>query len=553
MKRLGLFRLTLVLVLLAASTALWATGAQEKPGQASTAAKPAGKPYWIADGMELSYWCTISPRTTATRATHAEVDGWKEAEKYTGIKIKWIHAPEAQAKEPFNLMIASGDLPDIISWNWFADFPGGPEKAIADKVILKLNDIASKSAPNLSKFLNARPDIVKQVVTDAGSLYLVPFLRTWIKDKSEDWERYFLGAQVRQDWLTEMNLAMPKTMEDWEKVLTAFKGRGANIIPLVALPTESTYKTIGGLRHFMSAWGMDYEFYQVGGKVKFGAAEPEYLEYLTIMNRWYKNGLLDKDWVSREYNGLRSLIAEGRVGSYWGRLNAEMGGFTPLGQKNNPKFTLMDAPWPYAKDGKSYNMDGSAAAAYQGSGAAITAKSKHPAEAMKWLDFWWSETGHVLGNFGIEGLTYKMVNGFPTYTELVTKNPDGLSVVNALSKYAADGAGGRMWVQDARYWQQMMSLDAQTQSGKMLQATADHSHVLPLVTPTTDESRELAKLLSEINTYRDEMFAKFVVGAEPLANFTAYIQKINSMGLSRAIQIQQGALDRYEKRPLPKF
>ena len=96
-------------------------------------------------------------------------------------------------------------------------------------------------------------------------------------------------------------MELPKTIEEWEKVLTAFKGRGPNIIPLAALNTGSQYKQIEGLRNFMCAWRMDYNFYQVDGKVMFGPAQPEYLEYLTVMNRWYKNGLIDKDWVSRDY------------------------------------------------------------------------------------------------------------------------------------------------------------------------------------------------------------------------------------------------------------
>ena len=110
-----------------------------------------------------------------------------------------------------------------------------------------------------------------------------------------------------------------------------------------------------------------------------------------------------------------------------------------------------------------------------------------------------------------------------------------------------------MWIQDARYWQQMMSLDTQTESGKMLQATADHSRVLPAVTATTEESRELAELLNAIHTYRDEMFAKFVVGAEPLSNFDTYLKRINSMGVARTIELNQAAYGRYQKRPVPKF
>jgi len=302
-----------------------------------------------------------------------------------------------------------------------------------------------------------------------------------------------------------------------------------------------------------AAWGLDYSFYVVNGKVFNGATSPEFKEWLTLMNRWYKAGLIDQDFISRKYEQLRSLVVEGRVGVYWGLLNRDMGGFTPLGKKSNPKFSLMAAAWPQGKDGKSYSFDTSGANDYPGSGAAVSTKSKRPIESIKWINFWWTETGHTLANFGIEGLTYNWVNGYPKYTDLIMKNPDGLSVVNALSKYAPDGGGGRTWRQDSRDWEQMMAIPEQFESGKMLVATSDMSRVMPAISPTAEESRELAQILNQVSTYRDEMVAKFIVGTEPLTKFDEFVTRINGMGMPRAIAIQQGALDRFQNRPVPRF
>ena len=41
--------------------------------------------------------------------------------------------------DQFNLMIASRDLPDIIEWSWIS-YPGCPEKAISDKIIIRLRE-----------------------------------------------------------------------------------------------------------------------------------------------------------------------------------------------------------------------------------------------------------------------------------------------------------------------------------------------------------------------------------------------------------------------------
>ncbi len=542
---------TLVLLLMASGGLLWASAQQEKPA-ASTGEKPAGKgASWIADGLELTYWTEMDARTRATRASHNDVPAYQEAEKLTGIKVKFLHPAAGQATEQFNLMLASGDLPDMIQYGWLT-IPGGPEKAIVDKVILRLNDMVKVNGPAIGAFLNARPDIGKKIVTDQGSMYVVPFLRPWIKDVSEKWQGYSTSAHFRKDWLEEMKLPMPKTVEDWEKTLTAFKGRAPNIIPMVSLPSGSL-GGIDGLRWMLGAWGLDYNFYVVDGKVYNGAVRPEFREWLTLMNRWYQSGLLDQDWISRKYEQIRGLVVEGRVGVYWGLLNRDMGGFTPLGKKGNPKFSLMAASWPYGKEGKSYSFDTSGANDYPGTGAAVTTSSKHPVESVKWLNFWWTETGHNLANFGIEGLTYNWVNGYPKYTDLIMHNPDGLSVVNALSKYAPDGGGGRAWRQDSRYWEQMMAIPEQYESGKMLVATGDMSRVMPAVSPTGDESRELAQILNHVSTYRDEMVAKFIVGTEPLTKFDEFVTRINGMGMPRAIQIQQSALDRFQNRPVPRF
>ena len=55
-------------------------------------------------------------------------------------------------------MVADGNLPDIIEYGWVG-YPGGPEKAISDGVIIALNDVIDQYCPNLKKYLSENPDI----------------------------------------------------------------------------------------------------------------------------------------------------------------------------------------------------------------------------------------------------------------------------------------------------------------------------------------------------------------------------------------------------------
>ena len=55
--------------------------------------------------------------------------------------------------------------------------------------------------------------------------------------------------------------------------------------------------------------------------------------------------------------------------------------------------------------------------------------------------------------------------------------------------------------------------------------------------------------MTDVNTYRDEMFDKFVMGAEPIDNsFDNFVKTIEGMGIQEALDIQQAAYDRYLKR-----
>jgi putative aldouronate transport system substrate-binding protein len=71
---------------------------------------------------------------------------------------------------------------------------------------------------------------------------------------------------------------------------------------------------------------------------------------------------------------------------------------------------------------------------------------------------------------------------------------------------------------------------------------------LPPVSLTTEESAEFSKIMSDVNTYRDEMFVKFIMGAEPIENFDKFVAQMEKFNLKQAIKIQQDALDRYNAR-----
>lgn len=67
----------------------------------------------------------------------------------------------------------------------------------------------------------------------------------------------------------------------------------------------------------------------------------------------------------------------------------------------------------------------------------------------------------------------------------------------------------------------------------------------PNVYLTNDAQTEVSALLSDLNTYVEQMEAKFVTGQEPLSNWDSYVAQLKKMGSDRIVEIYQEAYDQW--------
>ncbi|GMK37457.1 hypothetical protein PCCS19_05110 [Paenibacillus sp. CCS19] len=71
---------------------------------------------------------------------------------------------------------------------------------------------------------------------------------------------------------------------------------------------------------------------------------------------------------------------------------------------------------------------------------------------------------------------------------------------------------------------------------------------MPPVSIAVEDSSRYASIMTDVNTYKDEMILKFIMGAEPLDKFDRFVETLKGLGIDEAIQIQQSALERYNNR-----
>jgi putative aldouronate transport system substrate-binding protein len=105
-------------------------------------------------------------------------------------------------------------------------------------------------------------------------------------------------------------------------------------------------------------------------------------------------------------------------------------------------------------------------------------------------------------------------------------------------------------VQDIRYQEQQHVYQEQRDAVRLWTIEGAEDFLVPPITPTPQESREFAQIMSGIETYMNEMETKFILGTEPLtgAAWPNYVNTIRRMGIDRALEIQNAALARYNAR-----
>ena len=486
-----------------------------------------------------TYWCTIQSQLMTVYQSLNDVAMYKEIEKKTGVHIEFIHPAASQEAEQFNLMIASRELPDMIEYNWNL-YPGGVSKAIEDNIIVPLNDYMNQ-LPNYSRYVTNGDDFEKGAKTDSGDYFGFASLNP------SDYFN-FAGLMLRKDWLDELHLPVPETIEEWETVLRAFRDEKGASAPLTGLARMFQPNNVEST--FNNAFQVGKELYLDGGKVKYGPMEPAHKEYIACMNRWYAEGLIDKDFSTNTTNIVEAKIITGDAGAVFGSVGSSMGVYLEK-MEGDPSYDLVGAPYPVAKKGDpayyKYSKGNSCVVAPY---LCITSQCSDAEGAAKWADFIYSDEGYMLFNFGVEGETYNMVDGKPVYTDLILNNPEGISISEALMRYckAPYTAPGVNQAED--YLQQFYQFDEQKEAFTVWEAYPENSDkgFLPPISYSAEETEEISIITTEINTYVEENLSKFVTGSRPMDEYDDFVNTLKTMGVERYIELTQNAYDRYMAR-----
>ncbi len=497
---------------------------------------------------KITIFSPLSEHLAVTSKSNNDNLAYQLLQEKTGTEIEWLHpSTGSDYVEQFNLMIASGSYPDIIFHSNWNSLPGGAERFYSDKIIIKLNDLINKYMPDYKKIIEERPSATKALTESDGSIYLISAIR---KDKEL---MVYRGPVIRQDWLEKLGLNVPSTVDELYNVMKAFKTGDPNGNKKAdewgmsgrKFTDGSNGSASFGIGQLLWPFGLNWDFYQVDGKVKFGPMQPEFAEGMAFLNKIYKEGLLDPDYAIQDRNKLDGKFMNNEVGFEYGmqptKLNTSM-------ESKDPTFKALGIPHLKGRDGKAYVFDSEYNNyAMKFNTIAITTACKEPESVAMWLNFIFSDEGFNITNFGKLDDTYKIVDGKPQFTDKIMKNPDGLDYSVAVNKFTFGAMATFPYLQswDA-YSASLHKYGAQSIS--TWAGSADISRVLPNLSLTKEDYDKLSTKITDINTYLLEQFDKLVNGQTPISDLPKIQEKLKAMGIEEITTAYQNAYDRYNAK-----
>ena len=252
-----------------------------------------------------------------------------------------FEAMDEQYTDSVTMVIAQNDLPDVMIVEDLDELQYLVDNDMIADLTDSYNNCMSDTIKNI--YGSYGRDIL-DVVTFGGKIMAIP--ETNISDGPN-------LIWLRKDWMDALGLSAPRTLSDVEEIIRQFKEKdpghngAGNTVGLVcdtSLCGGCGYSSEYTLDIIFAAYGAFPKqwIYDEDGNVVYGSVQPEAKEALAHIHEFYKEGILDQDFLMRTSSNLIELIVDGQCGSFFG----------PWWAPNNPLMQAVeqnkDAEWqPY--------------------------------------------------------------------------------------------------------------------------------------------------------------------------------------------------------------
>ncbi len=479
----------------------------------------------------------------------------------TNVKINFEEIPDTEWDTKVNLLIASDELPDAFIYGGFS------AAELADYgsqgVFLALNDIIEEHGHYVKQVFDQQEALPGAYTALDGNIYTLP-------DINECYHCFYsMRAWINQQWLTNLGLEYPNTVDEFVNVLRAFKEQDANgngdpndEIPFSGNATSWNSTIYPFLLNSFLHYDTSNLSVKEDGTVIFTPIQPEFKEGLQWIASLIDEGLIEKEALTQTEEQLKTkgsnldiaLLGGFTSATWWSGVGSDNGegsrcreysGLSPLEGPNGVRIS----PWA----GTGFNMGNSV----------ITTACEDPVPLFKMLDYMLSDEATLRSQIGELGVDYNEptegapgINGKPAlYAKIPTSNTTGGTTGDE-----ADTAMPNVFpsnrTSDFRLGEQADYSDPETQwqqeprlyneSATYFAPYADEHMMYPgAVNLTAEESEKINFMKTQINDYVKENIVLFLAGEKSFdTDWDSFIAEFDNLNLDEYMELRQMAYTR---------
>lgn len=477
----------------------------------------------------------------------------QEVNKRLGVKLDITLYPRDNHKEKVNMLLASKDIPDML--RFFSDATSFTEYGAA--LFEPLDPyIADGTIKYMPEYFKKYPEFEKRMrMSPDGKVYGFGIVQDF------DWTNalwYVRNDMLKKEGLDAKNI---KTLDDMKKACEALKKvKGKDYITSTRLGWSYYAGYTGAYFGFAPTSAVNFDAYRAGGTRKyinvFTDLKDQVVAWLTFEKWMLDNKMLHPDFLTMKdqelfagYNDGTFPLQREQPGVAYGAA-----GSGSLNPNNDPNIEVapivqfdVNGTRGSAVISPHYNIG------YR-SPVVVGKGSKVAADAMRVMDYFYSEEGVNLTFLGVEGDTFvkdpKTPSGFrlQNVQSVWTANPDGtfpagMKTLKEMGYYSWWMSGV---VPPYNRFNLMNFKEGEDEQAKAIQndiqAQLDAGlgmDPLPDFVMSKEDSTEIANIMTPVNTYVSENLLKFILGQRPISEYDKFVEEMSKMGnIARVIEIQ---------------
>jgi len=509
---------------------------------------------------EITIWFPSDPNDFF--ASHSDNPIVQYLNERFNVTITFEQPATGTEGESMSLMFATGQTTDLI----FTPFFGGSiEQLHEDGVILDLYEYMDYM-PNLRARMEASPELRRWLLDDEGRMLGFIGMNTM---PGRQWS----GLAYRRDILeimTDGNIQFPSgndepvTIADWDYMLPLFQEFFRDIGLTNYAPLLIPHNGMLPFGILQSGFGFaGNQFYVYNGVVSHGFLDDGLYNFLTTMNRWWNEGFIDPDFAGRVgeifFLGAAELAFGGAAGirtSLYIHLDdalsmPEHGLYMDVHPMRNPVYEGVSPTRVLQRSGGTY----------EGLLFMVASSTQNVPRLLSIIDFLYSDEGSKIAHLG---LTYEQIPEADTQyrqhlpqgawwfegNEIVL-NPDLTTVGGHIDHVPFTGQRLPHLARGDITNDMAPEVAINADRVWAFYDSPNNARGLPgALSLSVEDDRFVSDMSAQLNDFVDAMIPRFIMGAEAITQeaMADFRQQVLDFGMSRAIEIQQEAYDRFAAR-----